>query len=341
MKKIKILSIDGGGIRGILPGVILDRLESKLQEKSGKADMRLADVFDFMAGTSTGGILTLAYLAPGNKNRPKLSAADAVNIYLEKGDVIFSTGLWQRIRSGAGLTDEKYHAAELEKALDETFGSTMLSELLKPCLISAYDIGNGKPHFFKQHKSENAIYNFRVKDVARATSAAPTYFEAANAKNELDTVFALVDGGVYANNPALAAYSEVRTMDYYGNGDLPTASDMLIVSLGTGSTSNKYNYAEARNWGAIKWIRPVIEIMMSGNSRTVHYYLNQIYNSLDDESDKKDYYRLEPELLKADTEMDNASQENMKKLKDDALNYLCVDKNDRQLDEIAAKLLEY
>lgn len=340
MKKIKILSIDGGGIRGILPGVVLDRLEQKLQQASGNSNTRLADVFDFMAGTSTGGILTLAYLTPDQQQRPRLSAGEAVNLYLENGDKIFRTGLWQKIRNGAGLTDEKYHAGELEKALKDTFGDAKLSDLLKPCLISAYDIGNGKPHFFKQHRSSNAIYNFLVKDVARATSAAPTYFEAARVTNDLKTPFALVDGGVYANNPALAAYAEVRTMDFNSNDELPTAKDMLIISLGTGSTSKKYDYQKAKDWGAIGWIRPVIEIMMSGNSRTVHYYLHQIYHSLD-EKDRADYYRLEPELIKADTEMDNASPKNMSNLKEDALNYLCLEKNDQQLDEIVNKLLEY
>ena len=89
MKKVRILSIDGGGIRGILPGIVLVHLEEKLQEKTGNEDMRLADVFDLMAGTSTGGILTLTYLMPDENNRPKFTAQKAVDLYLEKGGKIF------------------------------------------------------------------------------------------------------------------------------------------------------------------------------------------------------------------------------------------------------------
>ncbi|MDA9303618.1 hypothetical protein N9Q03_00600 [Flavobacteriaceae bacterium] len=106
-------------------------------------------MFDFMAGTSTGGIFTLAYLTPNEDNRPKLKATEAVNLYLDRGDEIFDVNLWQKIKSGKGITDEKYDASELEEALDDTFGDIMLSNLLKPCIISSYDIRNGKPHFFK------------------------------------------------------------------------------------------------------------------------------------------------------------------------------------------------
>ena len=102
MKKIRILSIDGGGIRGILPGIVLNQIEEKLQKKSNDPNLRLADMFDFMAGTSTGGILTLAYLTPNENNRPKLKATEAVNLYLDRGDEIFDVNLWQKIKSGKG-----------------------------------------------------------------------------------------------------------------------------------------------------------------------------------------------------------------------------------------------
>lgn len=134
MKKVRILSIDGGGIRGILPGIVLNQLEKKLQKKVKDPNLRLSDMFDFMAGTSTGGILTLAYLTPNESNRPKLTAMEAVNLYLDRGDEIFDASLWQRIKSGKGITDEKYDASELEEALDDIFGEIKLSQLLKPCL---------------------------------------------------------------------------------------------------------------------------------------------------------------------------------------------------------------
>lgn len=339
-RKVRILSIDGGGIRGILPGVILTRLEEKLQKATKNSDLRLSDMFDFMAGTSTGGILSLAYLTPGDDKRPKLTASQAVDIYLEKGDKIFDRSLMQKITSGFGITDEKYDASELEKATEETFGDIDFSELLKPCIISSYDVGNGEPKFFKQHRASNQISNFKVKDIARSTSAAPTYFEAAHVRNGINTPFALIDGGVFVNNPALVAYSEVRGMDFDFKDTSPTAKDMMIVSLGTGSKSKSYDYDKVKDWGAVGWIKPIIEIMMSGNSTTVHYHLKQIYGTLSEE-DKGDYYRLEPEVKSADPEMDNASKENMTLLKEDALTYLSRRENDEELDEIVQKLIQY
>jgi patatin-like phospholipase/acyl hydrolase len=340
MKKIRILSIDGGGIRGILPGIVLTQIEKKLQKKTGDSNIRLSDMFDFMAGTSTGGILSLAYLTPNEDNRPKLSAQDAVNIYLDRGDEIFDVSAWQKIKSGKGILDEKYNASELEEALEDTFGDLKLSNLLKPCIITSYDIRNGKPHFFKQHKSENGIYNFNIKDVARATSAAPTYFETERIKNELGTPYPLIDGGVFVNNPALVAYSEVRSMNFSGIEHLPTAKDMMIVSIGTGSVSKKYEYKKAKNWGAVGWIKPIIEIMMSANSQTVHYHLMRIFETLND-SDKKDYHRLEPKIVNADTEMDNARVENLQKLKEDGLSYISEANIDKELNDIVQKLIDY
>jgi len=340
MKKIRILSIDGGGIRGILPGIVLTQIEQKLQEKTGDSNLKLSDMFDFIAGTSTGGILALAYLTPNEENRPKLTAQEAVNIYLDRGDDIFDVSNWQKIKSLNGLTDEKYDASELDKALEDTFGELKLSNLLKPCIITSYDIKNSKPHFFKQHKSDNDTYNFKIKDVARATSAAPTYFEPAIVKNDKGTFYPLIDGGVFVNNPSLVAYSEVRSMTFENIENFPSAKNMMIVSIGTGSVSKSYDFNKAKDWGAIGWIKPVIEIMMSGNSKTVHHHLKQIFGTLE-EQDQRDYHRLEPKIITADTEMDNASHENLQKLKEDGLSYISIQSIDKELDAIVEKLITY
>src|SRR3954463_2427276 len=122
-QKFRVLSIDGGGIRGIIPGQILVNLERYLQAQSGNTALRIADCFDLIAGTSTGGILTCLYLLPdsvgprpaGTKPRPRFSAKDAVDLYLNYGDDIFQVPLFQRLRSLGGLADEKYSATVLEK----------------------------------------------------------------------------------------------------------------------------------------------------------------------------------------------------------------------------------
>lgn len=309
----KILSIDGGGIRGIIPGQVLITLERKLQKRTRKPDARLADYFDFFAGTSTGGILACLYLCP-DLNDPavaRFSAEEAVALYIDKGGAIFNANPVRQIMSLGGVLDEKYDVGPLEKLLKQYFGSIRLSQLRKPCLIPAYDIRRRKAHFFAQHdfllKGDGG--DFLLRDVARATSAAPTYFEVANVQSFSHVSYPLVDGGVFANNPSLCAYSEVRN----SKGG-PTAEDMLIVSLGTGSKNEPFEYDRAKRWGSIGWVRPVIDIMMSGVSETTHYHLTRMFSAA---GVPTQYIRIQPENLgDATPAIDDARKENIVALRE-------------------------
>ena len=342
MKKVRILSLDGGGIRGILPGTILTYIEDQLKKKTGNDKATIGQYFDFVAGTSTGGILSLVYVCPDDKGAYKFSAREALDLYLDQGDEIFDVSLKQKLKSMGGVRDEKYDAAELEEALSIRFGETKLSQALKPCLITSYDIRNRKAHFFTSADSGTEIFDFYFKDVARATSAAPTYFEPARVHSIFGTPHALIDGGVFANNPTLCAYAEARTLDF---GSLlkdknkptkPTASNMLIVSVGTGGVKKPYHYKEYKDAGMLKWLQPLIDIMMSGNSETVDYQLRQIFDTLKP-ADKGDYYRIQPIIQNADTAMDNADLDNLKSLHEDGLASVVHYKS--QLDEIVEKLI--
>ncbi|MGB7892408.1 MAG: patatin-like phospholipase family protein, partial [Microcoleus sp.] len=209
-KYTRILSIDGGGIRGIIPAQILVSVESKLQQKSGNPDARIADYFDLIAGTSAGGILTCIYLCPDaeNPSRPLWAAQDAVNFSIKSGRDVFQTSFWQKVRSLDGLRDEKYPSDPLEKLFWENFRDYKLSELLKPCLISSYDIERRKAHFFDQIDAKKCpAEDYFIRDIARATTAAPSYFEVTKIYSFSNECYALIDGGVFANNPALCAYA--------------------------------------------------------------------------------------------------------------------------------------
>lgn len=344
-KKVRILSLDGGGLRGILSGTVICYLEEKLRSETNSANASIGQYVDMIAGTSTGGILSLVYLSPDENHHYKYDAQKALEVYLDRGDEIFDVNLRQRLRSLGGVRDEKYSAAELEEALNDYFGDTKLSDLLKPCLITSYNIRDRKTMFFTNTKAGDRLKNFYVKDVARATSAAPTYFEPARIKSLYGSPYALIDGGVFANNPALCAYSEARTTDFKALLDredkpsFPTAKDMVIISVGTGSVKTPYTYPEFKDAGLIKWVRPLIDIMMSGNAETVNYQLRQIFDTLEDESDKADYVRIEPELINGSSEMDDGDVENLKALHEDGLIY--VEKNKDFLNEVVQKLLEH
>lgn len=343
MKKIKILSIDGGGIRGIIPGVILTHLEKRLQTLTG-TNLKIGDFFDMVAGTSTGGILACLYLAPGEDGKANYSANDAVQLYLKEGQSIFATTAFEKIVKLYTLIRPKYSADHLENYLHQFFGNTKLNELIKPCLITSYEITQRNAVLFTSADANEPLRNFYVRDVARATSAAPTYFPPAHIKSDEGEVLSLVDGGVYANNPALCAYAEARktrftsSLNDEGKVDCPTAKNMLIVSLGTGTVKKQYHYKQFEGAGEVKWLEPIIDVLMSANSETVDYQLTKMYQTLDP-ADCKDYYRIEPGLHEACSEMDDASAENLENLKQAGLYF--VDKHDALLDEIAGKIVQH
>lgn len=343
MKKIRILSLDGGGIRGIIPGVILNYLEKKLQTLDN-SNLKIGDYFDFVAGTSTGGILACTYLIPSELGTAKHSANEALDLYLKEGGDIFRSDLLTKVRSGFGLFDEKFEDDALNKNLDTIFGDALLSTFIKPCLITAYEITSRSAYFFNAADAKSdPIYDFRVKDIARSTSAAPTYFEPAKIHSQSGQTFYFIDGGMFANNPALCAYAEVRKLKFSellgrnDKPDLPSAKDMLLISIGTGTVKKPYYYNDLKNAGQLGWIQPVIDILMSGNTETVDYQLKQMYKTLS-RKHKNDYYRLEPSLREAMPDMDLATTINLENLRQAGLWY--VNKNKETLDEIAVKILD-
>ena len=335
-KLTRILSIDGGGIRGIIPGQILIYLENKLRELENNPDARLADYFDMMAGTSTGGILSCAYLCPDpdTPDRSKFSAQEAVDLYMTKGNDIFSRSPWQKLKSAGGLVDEKYSEGALEKYFLEYFAETKLSELLKPCLVTAYDTERRNAFFFTQQNALDSGRDFMVRDILRATSAAPTYFEVAGIKSLSGVFYSFVDGGVFANNPTMCAYAEARKTDFGHGKTKPTAAEMLILSIGTGVVDKQYQYKDVKSWGTLHWIKPVIDIMMSGVAETVDYQLKQIYDSV---GKQENYLRIAPELNDASPEMDEVSPENLDALK--KAGELATEANRDELDRVAGVLI--
>lgn len=343
MKKIRILSIDGGGIRGILPGMLLTYVEKRIKEKTGDQNASIGQYFDLIAGTSTGGILSLVFLCPDTDGKYKFSAQEAVDLYLKNGNKIFDISFRKKFSSLGGLLDEKYDSTNLEDALESYFGNTQLKELLKPSLITAYDMENRKASFFTSVDAVMDTKNFYIKDIGRATSSAPTYFEPVKIKSVYGVAHAFIDGGVFANNPSLCAYAEARTLRFAEVlGDVqkpnnPTAKDMLLISLGTGVNKTPYYHKDFKNANKTKWIKPLIDIMMDGNSETVNYELQQIYSTLDAKN-ATDYYRIQPKLYTADSALDNAEPENLDALHQDGL--ASVVEYQKTLDEIVDKLIE-
>ncbi len=330
----RILSIDGGGIRGIIAARILSALEAKLQSRTGNPDTRLVDYFDLIAGTSTGGILACVYLYPeGETGRPRYSAAEAQEMYVRHGAEIFDVPIFHSLASMGGLNNEKYPAIGLERMLEAYFQDTPLSKLLKPCLITSYDIRRRKAMFFTQHDArESEGRDFLIRDVARATSAAPTYFEVPLIKSLTGVSYPVIDGGVFANNPSLCAYAEARTL--FG----ARASQMAIFSVGTGSVRRPYPYEEAKDYGAISWIKPLVDIMMTAMAETADYEINLAFDAV---GTPNQYLRVNVEMDRlppgTSSELDDASQANIHGLLE--LGAEAAEKHDREIDQFVDLLI--
>ena len=283
---MRVLSIDGGGIRGVIPALVL----AEIEKRSGK---RIFELFDLIAGTSTGGILACALCAP-----EALPAEQLVALYEVEGPKIFDRSVWQRIRSADGLLDEKYDGGALDRALERFLSDKRLAETKPDLLVPAYNMGDPGPYFFKSRKAREENEDFALSQVARATAAAPTYFEPAEVAGQ-----ALVDGGVFAANPAMCAFAEVMRFE--------PAADIFLLSLGTGQRTHKRSFDEVEDWGLVEWAKPILDVVFDGVSDAVDY---QLRHALDDGH----YWRLQVELDRAADALDNAGEENLRLLREQA-----------------------
>jgi patatin-like phospholipase/acyl hydrolase len=303
---MRVLAIDGGGIRGLIPALVLTELERR-------AGRRVFELFDLIAGTSTGGILACALCAPD-----PLPASELVKLYEEEGPHIFDRSLFQRIRSADGLLDEKYDDAALDRALERFLGHKRLAETRPKLIVPSYDTAMPGPYFFKTSKAQEtpAEDDFPLSIVARATSAAPTYFEPVEAGEK-----ALVDGGVFATNPAMCALAEVL------NEVAPR--EVVLLSLGTGERTHKRSFDEIKDWGLANWARPILDVVFDGVSDAVNYQLARVLTG-----DR--YWRFQIELTLASDHLDDASEANLAKLRGHAEEL--IQEKSADLDAVLAKL---
>src|SRR4051794_34011583 len=174
--RYSLLAIDGGGIRGLIPAHALDAIEQRMGRP-------VCELFDMVAGTSTGGIIALGLTKPARKGSkaPAFSASNLVDLYLDHGGEIFPRDLWRRALNPFGLLDVRYPSGPIERIMQERFGDTMLSEALTEVCIPAYDVSSPSSFFFKRKYAADQQHTWDVPmwRVARATSAAPTYFDPA------------------------------------------------------------------------------------------------------------------------------------------------------------------
>ncbi|MFD3587108.1 CBASS cGAMP-activated phospholipase [Streptomyces sp. NPDC058683] len=241
-ERFQILALDGGGFRGMFSAAVLARLEEDL-------GVRIADHFDLIAGTSTGGIIALG-LGLG------LSPQQILEFYTDHGPRIFRDR--SRLRGLKHLMRAKYSAEPLRAALTEVFGERTFGESTKRLVITSYNVAADDVYLFRTPHLHGLKRDWREKavNVALATSAAPTYLPGM----PLDGA-RLVDGGVWANNPAMVALTEAV-------GPLSVPLDTIrVFSLGT-TTDVRHRHRRLDRGGLLPWARDAVEVLMRAQSES-------------------------------------------------------------------------
>ncbi|OMO56727.1 Patatin/Phospholipase A2-related protein [Corchorus capsularis] len=324
-KMVTVLSIDGGGIRGIIPGTLLAFLESKLQELDGP-NARIADYFDIIAGTSTGGLVATMLTAPNKENnqQPMYKAKDINDFYLEHCPKIFPQD------SADGSKGPKYDGKYLRTLLNELLEDITVNQTLTNVVLPTFDIKLLQPVIFSTNDAKvNSWKNVRLADACIGTSAAPTLlpphrFETTDSDEKIHT-FDLIDGGVAANNPTLIAISQVwlgmikkQNAEFKYKG--PLDSKILVLSLGTGTSPTnppKYNAEMASNWSMSDWVflngnTPLLDVSWQASSDMVDFHVSAVFqcsNSIEN------YLRIQDDTLTGDASTaDIATEENLQNL---------------------------
>jgi patatin-like phospholipase/acyl hydrolase len=287
MAKFHILSLDGGGIRGIVTAVLLRRL----QAESGVPTW--LDHVNLFAGTSTGGLLALG-LAGG------IGLQRIVDLYQLKGRLIFDDSWLDNLVDLGKVFGADYDNVNLEKELHALLGDRTLGDLAEKggyVLITAFDLDNEaadparrrwKPKLFHNLPGTGNDNEQLAYKVGLYTSAAPTYFP---------SVDGFIDGGVFASNPSMCALAQTQDKR---NDTCPPVSELVLLSLGTG-TSLVYIEGQELDWGYAQWAKPLVTLMLDGVAGIADYECHRLLGSR--------YHRLAPEFPpRVSIDMDDVSR---------------------------------
>lgn len=336
--RFRILTVDGGGIRGLISALVIEEVESRLSAKLGRK-ARMAEYFHLFAGTSTGGLIALALTAPR-----EVSAGELAAFYVDDGPRIFHRGLGHELGSLWGLGGPKYSLGPLREAVERRLGRSTISEATRDLLVTSYDMTRSEPYFFKRWRAlENPERNLPIAEAALATSAAPTYFPSHGLHDR-----ALVDGGVFAANPSVAAIAEALGRQSDEPARL-TPDELFLVSIGTGEFETGFSQRKVSKWGKLCWIAggdepPILGAMLGGASDGADYWAHMLLNHSPGEGvpaagelgHGPRYYRLQVKLP-GPIAMDDASKETLDQRLPAAARGLIAERS-AELDAIVDKL---
>jgi patatin-like phospholipase/acyl hydrolase len=302
----KVLSCDGGGIRGVITAVWLEAIQERL-------DKPLVEYIDVVSGTSTGAIIACA-ISSG------YSANEIVDLFIEKGNVVFPS-FWRRIWDRLfrvlyqGLDAPRYNGRGLRKVLQDAFGDKKLKDLHISTVVTSYNMANSSALILKSKSPfHEEMY---VWEACLASASAPTYFPAF----VIDWTKVLIDGGVVMNNPSLCGIVEAKIEDN---------NEIICISMGTGKARNRANPRQAKNMGFLRWAIPILDVLFDGSEDAVDYISRNIVG-------EERYERMQARIPRKLYPMDKA--DNVMELVELARKYAKSEEGQKKIEAIA-KLLK-
>ncbi|MGB3508559.1 MAG: patatin-like phospholipase family protein [Microcoleaceae cyanobacterium] len=328
----RILCLDGGGIRGIMPALILQKIEQELGSS-------LKNHFDLIAGTSTGSILAVG-IALGK------SADELLNLYIDKGLQIFP---YQSLFSPKrlplifqyGLSAPKFSDQGLIAVLKEQFGEKKLADLTPDpdrlmdslkVLIPSYDTIGRNPVVFKSWSHDHWYAKVPLWEICLSSASAPTYFPAHRIEQD-GQVYSLIDGGVCANNPVSCAVAEgIRLLRESSNQSVGDVIEQIkVISIGTGDPATPIPWERVRAWGLVQWGLRIADIFMDAPP-DIHRYVAEEIMGVNNNNDQSQYIRLQLPLHEPLLAIDDATEKNL---------HAILNKTDAYLNEVKARLEKF
>ncbi|MFC0298456.1 CBASS cGAMP-activated phospholipase [Geobacillus jurassicus] len=263
-KEFRILSIDGGGMKGVFPATYLAHIERNVSKP-------IHEYFDLIAGTSTGGIIALGLAS-------NIPAEKILELYLNKGKDIFGKKQrkhwfsWKSIYSNEGLT----------RVLQETFKDKLLKEAQTLVCIPSIEHHKAQTKVYKtpHHPHFNNDGEIEMWKIGLATSAAPIYLPAA----VIDNHECKIDGGLWANNPVVVAIAEAVNLGY-------SLDQIKVLSIGTGTSLYEVDNSYAIKGGLLSWKKKLVDFTMQAQSKgachTARYLIGERLYRIDFETSIK------------------------------------------------------
>ncbi len=295
-KKNVLLSIDGGGVRGVVPLMILKEIE----KLTGKP---ISENIDYFAGTSSGALIGAVLALKDDEGNSIYGTKEVFDIINRVTKNIFK-------EKGIGLFDSKYDRSEFDYQLENIFKNAKLSETKFPISVTAFNLNDYSPKVWSTLKSlKNSNEDALLKDILGASTSAPYYFDSKQINDDF-----YIDGGVISNTSTMSGYVDMVKNSIVKNSvDL---DNLIVISLGTGKVINT-NHSSYKNFGILDWLftkNNILDVALDSSSLNNQKLAQELFG--------ENYYRLNPIISDEMNSLDDSSEENIKHLQDITQKYI-------------------